>query len=157
MLKQPLILMGFMCFALMANAQSPKLYKDIQFTDVVIDKDLSYVPNPAKENKKSYLFDLYQCPANKATARPLIIWMHGGGFKYGSKEAKDIQLWCNSFARRGYVCAGINYRLSKKMPLFHFDVLKEACYDAVQDAKTAVEYFKLHHAEYNIDPNKIIL
>jgi predicted esterase len=157
MFKQPLMLLGFLCFALMAKAQSPKLYKDIQFTDVTIDKDLSYVPNPAKENKKAYLFDLYQAKENKALARPLVIWMHGGGFKYGTKDAKGIQLWSKTFAQRGYVCAAINYRLSKKMPLFHFDVLKEACYDAVQDAKTAVEYFKLHHEEYNIDPDKIIL
>ena len=156
MFKQPIIILGIFCIALSAKAQAPKLYKDILFNNVTISKDLSYgdvIPN----DKKAHLFDLYEAKENHAKARPLIIWMHGGGFKYGSKGARGIKLWSQTFAQRGYVCADINYRLSKKMPLLHFDVLKEACYDAVQDAKAAMEYFKLHHKEYNIDPNKIIL
>jgi dienelactone hydrolase len=83
--------------------------------------------------------------------------MHGGGFKFGTKEAKGIQIWCKSFAQRGYVCAAINYRLSKRNPLFHFNELQKNCYYAVRDAKMAVAYFKQHHSEYNIDPDKIIL
>src|ERR1700761_3535569 len=83
--------------------------------------------------------------------------MHGGGFKFGSKEAKGIQLWCKTFARRGYVCAAINYSLSKKYPIFNFDEMKRSCYYAVQDAKSAMVYFKKHYKEYNIDPDKIIL
>jgi acetyl esterase/lipase len=83
--------------------------------------------------------------------------MHGGGFKFGTKEAKGIQLWCKTFAQRGYVCAGINYRLSKKNPLTHFDELRRSSYYAIQDAKLAVEYFRKYYKEYGIDPGKIIL
>ncbi len=158
MLKHALVLITI-CLTLKAEAQSIKQlrYKDIIFSNVTIDKDLSYKPNADQKEKKSYLFDLYQPENDHSTPRPLIIWMHGGGFKFGTKEAKGIQIWSKSFARRGYVCAAINYRLSKKNPLFHFDELQKGCYNAVQDAKMAVEYFKLHHAEYNIDPEKIIL
>jgi acetyl esterase/lipase len=83
--------------------------------------------------------------------------MHGGGFKYGSKNAKGIQLWCKTFAQRGYVCAGINYSLSKKDPIFNFNELLKASYYAVQDVKTAVEYFRKNAALYHIDPDKIVL
>ena len=158
MLKHALILSGVLFFAVLANAQTPKLYKDEVFTDVVITKDLSYNLNPPPDEKKSYLFDLYQPKGDNSTKRPLIIWMHGGGFKFGTKGCKrEIQLWSKTFAQRGYVCAAINYRLSKKNPLFHFDVLEQGCYYAVLDAKTAIAYFKQHSAAYNIDPNKIIL
>ena len=159
MLKHALLLASIICFTLKAGAQPAKLlrYKDIIFTGATINKDLSYNPKADKKEKKSYLFDLYQPQNDHSTPRPLIIWMHGGGFKFGTKEAKGIQIWGKSFAQRGYVCAAINYRLSKKNPLFHFDELQKSCYNAVQDAKMAVAYFKLHHSEYNIDPEKIIL
>ena len=142
-----------------AEAQNIKThrYKDSLFSTITVDKDFSYgLNNPAAE-KKSTLFDIYRPVGDTVTKRPLIIWMHGGGFKFGSKEAKSVQLWCKSFAQRGYVCAAINYRLSKKNPLFHFDELQKSCYYAVQDAKLAVAYFRLHCSEYGIDPDKIIL
>ena len=140
-----------------AFAQKGIRYRDLVFTDVNVTKDQKYAANPPADDKKAYLFDLYQPWDDHAEGRPLIIWMHGGGFKFGSKEAKGMQLWGTTFARRGYVCAAINYRLSKKNPLLHFDALKQGSYYAVLDAKKAVAYFKTHCREYNIDPDKIIL
>ncbi len=159
MFKQQLVLLSLFLITLSASAQTGKCfrYKDIIFSDVSIDKDLSYKPNVLKDEKKSYQFDLYQPKGDTAQGRPLIIWMHGGGFKFGSKKAKGIQLWSRTFAQRGYVCAAINYRLSKKNTIFNFDELLKGSYFAVQDAKTAVEYFKKHYKEYHIDPDKIIL
>jgi acetyl esterase/lipase len=66
-------------------------YKDIVFSDISIEEDLSYNPGAAKDAKKAYLFDLYQPKSDDAKGRPLIIWMHGGGFKYGSKTAKGVK------------------------------------------------------------------
>jgi len=159
MLKYSILFIGLLFTALCAKAQIAKRYKykDLVFSDVTIDKDLSYALNAHPNEKKSWLFDLYRPKDDGSSPRPLIIWMHGGGFKFGTKEAKGIQLWSKSFAQRGYVCVAINYRLSKKNPLFDFDEFKKSCYNGVQDVKMAVEYFKLHHMEYNIDTNKIIL
>ncbi len=139
------------------KAQTLHRYKDLVFKEVTIDKNLSYHLSATEKERKAYLFDLYQPKGDSEARRPLIIWMHGGGFKFGSKDAKGIQLWSKTFAQRGYICAGLNYRLSKKNPLFHFDELLKASYFAVQDLKTAVDYFKKHAAEYRIDPDKIIL
>jgi poly(3-hydroxybutyrate) depolymerase len=159
MLRRSLLFLSLFCATLSVTAQTGKCfrYKDLIFSDISINKNLSYAANVSADEKKSYQFDLYQPKNDSADERPLIIWMHGGGFKFGAKEAKGIQLWSKSFAQRGYVCAAINYRLSKKNPLFHFDELQKGCYYAVQDVKTAVEYFKHHSKEYNIDPDKIIL
>jgi len=144
---------------LSANAQTRKnvRYKDIIFSSVTVDEDLSYHPNASKEDKKSYLFDIYQPRNDTSQYRPLIIWMHGGGFKFDTKEAKGVALWSKTFAQRGYVCASINYSLSKENTLFKFDKFIAASYYAVQDAKMAVLYFKEHYKEYHINPNKIIL
>lgn len=156
MFKQSLFIHGILCFTMFAKAQTVK-YKDLVFTEVNKTKDLSYFPNDSSKDKKAHLFDLYQPTGDKSTGRPLIIWMHGGGFKFGTKEANGIELWSRTFAQRGYVCAAISYTLSKKFPVFDFDELKRSCYYAVLDAKQAVAYFKEHAKEYNIDPDKIIL
>lgn len=159
MFKHPIVFILLIFITLSAKAQAPKgiRYKDLIFSDVKTDKDLSYNPNTSKNDKKAYQFDLYQPQNDDEKNRPLIIWMHGGGFKFGSKNAKGMNVWSESFAKRGYVCAAINYRLSKHNPLFHFDELLKSSYYAVQDAKRAVLYFKEHAKEYNIDPDKIIL
>ena len=132
-------------------------YKDLIFNDITINKDQTYYPGALKGEKKPYLFDLYQPTNDVAKARPLIIWMHGGGFKYGSKTAKGVKVWSENFAQRGYVCVSINYRLSKHNPLFHFDELLKSSFYAVQDAKRAVAYFRENAARYGIDPDRIIL
>ena len=149
------ILIGLIVFA-----QPKQLikYKDFVFSEVLIDKNLSYSTDiPEGRKPKYYLFDLYQPSTDNSLKRPLIIWMHGGGFKYGSKKAMGVPLWSKSFARRGYVCAAINYRLSQKKPLRKFIDLAEGCYDAMQDVKKAVAYFKQHHTQFRIDTTRIIL
>ena len=147
----------YIIFGQTTSAQ-PIKYKDFVFSEVITDKNLSYstdIPNGRKP--KYYLFDLYQPAADSSLKRPLIIWMHGGGFKYGSKKAKGIPLWSKSFARRGYVCAAVNYRLSQKKPLKKFNDLAEGCYDAMKDVEKAIAYFKLNHTQFRIDTNRIIL
>jgi poly(3-hydroxybutyrate) depolymerase len=153
----PFIFCLFAFFCSTVQAQTNQRYKDSVFPVVTIDQNLSYHTVAIEKEKKAYLFDLYQPKDDKELRRPLIIWMHGGGFKFGSKSASGIQLWSKTFAQRGYVCAAINYRLSKKNPVFNFDEFLKASYYAVQDVKTAVEYFKRNASLYHIDPDKIVL
>src|ERR1700753_2236770 len=104
------------CLSAGAQMNQPVKYKDIVSPVIHIQRDLSY----GAAGKRSTLFDLYEPRHDSTPLRPLIIWMHGGRFKFGSKEATGIQLWCTDFARRGYVCAAINYRLGKKDLRFTF-------------------------------------
>jgi predicted esterase len=141
----------------LAQKQTQHRYKDVVFTDITIDKDQSYNPDAAEADKKAYQFDLYQPKGDDAQARPLIIWMHGGGFKYGTKTAKAVSVFSKNFAQRGYVCASINYRLSKEHPLRHFGDLLRGSFYATQDAKRAVAYFRKNAAKYHINPDQVIL
>jgi acetyl esterase/lipase len=150
----------FFSFSILAYAQNglPARYRDIVFTETEIQKDLSYatVAHPGIKDKY-YRFDLYEPKTDESAKRPLIIWIHGGGFKFGSKKAAGIQLWCNSFAMRGYACAGINYPLSKNNTLFKFGELKKGAFEAVQAVQEAVAYFKKNAERYRIDTNRIVL
>jgi acetyl esterase/lipase len=74
---------------------------------------------------------------------PVIVGVHGGAFRAGSKEAYVNRLL--PFARRGYVCAAIEYRLSPEAP-----------WPAqIQDCKCAVRYLRAHARELNLDPERI--
>lgn len=158
MLIKNLFIFGlFLFFFSNVQAQTTRRYQDLIFPEVSIVRDLIYHTAANEKEQKAYLFDLFQPAGDSALKRPLIIWMHGGGFKFGSKSAKGVQLWSKTFAQRGYVCAAINYRLSGKNTLFSFDEFLKASYYAVQDAKTAVAYFRKNAALYHIDPDKIIL
>jgi dienelactone hydrolase len=153
---------GF-ALALHAQMKSPTLYKDEVFPAVTVQKDLSYFTDPNGSDPhrgkkgRTNLFDWYEPKGDSAALRPLIIWMHGGGFKFGSKEEVAIRLWSTGFARRGYVCAAINYRLGKKFERFDFDGLVRGCHAAIQDARLAIAYFRQNAGRLRIDTNRIVL
>jgi dipeptidyl aminopeptidase/acylaminoacyl peptidase len=148
-----------MCFQTITYSQPGMLakYRD-KIYPVEINTNISYYMNDnASVKNKYYLFDLFQPKQDSAGLRPLIIWMHGGGFKYGNKKTGGIPLWCKEFSQRGYVCAAINYRLSKKKPLRKFPDLVEGCLEATEDLQKAISYFKQNRDRYKIDTTKIIV
>ena len=146
-------------------------YRDTVFSAVRVEPNLAYrSPLPKGKAGKAYRFDLYEpgeggatesagLPATVAGAagRPLIIWMHGGGFRFGSRKAAGARFWCTSFARRGYLCASIDYRMTVKKTLTSFPALVKGCSIAVEDGREAVAYFKAHYKTWNIDTNRIVL
>jgi len=101
--------------------------------------------------------DLYFPPAtDTAKLRPLVLYIHGGGFK-DPKQTKigGFQTRVGtSLARKGYVVASINYRLTLEIP--DNTTYLEAMIRAVQDAKAAVRFCRQQAIEYKIDTSKII-
>src|SRR5436305_13249448 len=105
-MKYIFVNLTFLMSSIICFSQSihPIRYKDIVFDKIDVQKDLLYLS--ADSIKESYRqFDLYQPVNDTFKKRPLIIWLHGGGFKYGTKNAKEIKIWGNEFAQRGYVVA----------------------------------------------------
>lgn len=100
----------------------------------IAHRDLAYVPNGHERQK----LDLFL--PKEGTNLPLIINIHGGAFKAGSKE-QGVPL---DYLRQGYAVASINYRLSQhaKFPA------------QIEDCKAAVRWLRAHAAEHRIDPNR---
>jgi acetyl esterase/lipase len=142
------LLLSFLCATTLA-ASAQTRYKDLVFHGYTVEKKLAY--------GDKQLFDLYQPKGDSATRRSLLIWIHGGGFKFGSRRAAGTRLWCETFAERGYVCAAIDYQLGKRNFSFTFTDLIDNCKTAVADVRTAVAYFKTNAARWNIDTTRIIL
>lgn len=86
--------------------------------------------------------DLYR-PENRESARPAILFIHGGAWKGGKRS--DMKFYCAKFAGLGYVTATASYRLSGEAP---FPA-------AVHDVKCAVRWLRANAGEYGIDPDRI--
>jgi poly(3-hydroxybutyrate) depolymerase len=130
----------------------------------MIFKSVSITPNQSyrsagmqKAKSRDYLIDIYQPKNDSKTGRSLIIWIHGGGFKFGHKRTRGTPIWSKTFARRGYVCIAMNYRRSKRNPLGNFREMLSSCYNAMDDLNHLVAWSKQHAKKLGIDTNRIIL
>ena len=139
-------------------AQNTKRFQSEVFTSA--DSILNIQYGEAINNKnvpEKLLLDFYS-PAIKDTLakRPLMIFIHGGGFQDGKKSGGFVNLISNSLAKRGYTFASIDYRLGINAPKSNQDYF-EALYRAVQDGKAAVRYFKRYAEKYGIDTAQIFI
>jgi acetyl esterase/lipase len=95
-------------------------------------RDLAYAPG----GHPRQTLDLYLPPS--AAPLPLIIWIHGGAFRMGSK-ADDVPA---DYLTLGYAVASLNYRLSQ-----------HALFPAqIEDCKAAVRWLRAHAGAYGLDP-----
>jgi acetyl esterase/lipase len=83
--------------------------------------------------------DLYLPP--EGATRPLIVWVHGGGWEGGNKRNCPAK----AMVARGYAVASLGYRLSQ-----------HAIYPAqIEDCKAAIRFLRANAATYGIDPARI--
>ncbi len=139
------------------RAQAPGTrFVDPVFQTVNVRKAIEYrTAQSATGIDVALLLDFYEPADDSATRRPLLIFMHGGGFFTGSRESAFAAAFCGELAQRGYAVASIDYRLGVQ-PFSRAGYTK-AIYRAVQDAHVAVRYMKANSQQYRIDPERVFL
>ena len=88
--------------------------------DARVVRDITYVPNGGPRQR----LDLY-LPVQAGPPRPLIVWIHGGGWQAGSKDQCPARL----FVPLGYAAASVEYRFSQDAP---FPAQIEDCKAAIR-------------------------
>lgn len=97
----------------------------------------------------SHAFDFFPASAERA---PLLIYVHGGAWRFGSKDSLTFSSHGTHrlreyFSSHGFACVAINYQLSH-----------EAKFPAqIHDVKAAIRYFRAHAHEFGIDPDRIVI
>ena len=126
------ILAVWFCLATVALAQ-PVGPRPAQVPPgTIVHRDLAYVTGGHERQR----LDLF-LPA-KGTNLPLIINIHGGAFRAGTK-ADGVPL---PYLAQGYAVASIGYRLSQ-----------HAVFPAqIEDCKAAVRWLRANAAKYGLDP-----
>jgi hypothetical protein len=174
----------FIAFALSHTLSSqilPNRYEDQIFVSVIETQGVRFstnVPQPKVNWFHPYVFlsglpvvvfeddfnyvnlemDVFEPQGDTMEVRPLVIVAFGGGFVDDTRKDWDIRLLCENLARRGYVTASIDYRLG--MNVLDEELSKRAVYRGVQDARSAVRFFKQDASNNNtfrVDTNQIFL
>ena len=88
------------------------------------------------------VFDIWL--ADSETPTPLAVYIHGGGFKSGSKEKLKTEK-LNALLEAGISVAAINYRFVTTDPLP----------TAHHDARRAIQFIRSKAGEWNIDTDRV--
>jgi len=115
-----------------------KFFK-LSYQGIVTSRSITYV------TYKDTSLNLDFFPSQMPGKRPCVIMVHGGSWSSGdSKQLADL----NSYlALKGYNVAALNYRLAPKYQTPA----------PVGDIKNALDYFRKHADELNIDTAKFVL
>ncbi|MBL4594841.1 MAG: T9SS type A sorting domain-containing protein [Flavobacteriales bacterium] len=137
---------------LQISAQCNGRYQTDLFSTIDVTSNVQYGSNVNLVGTTINLtMDIYTPQGDVETNRPLIILAHGGSFIGGTKNDADVVYMATELAKKGYVCASINYRLATSP----FDLIAEQTtvkivFNAIQDGKAAVRFFKQDAATSDI-------
>ncbi len=102
--------------------------------------DIAYGEDPLQK------YDLYYLENPTDEPLPVVIIVHGGGFKYMDK--RDWHMYPGFFAmQEGFAMVSMNYRLAPKV----------RHHQQLDDVIAAILHIKDHAKEYNIDPERLFL
>ena len=98
--------------------------------------------------------DVWRPPAgaDDCSNRPLVVWVHGGGWTGGDK-ADAFSDKADFFTAAGYAYASVNYRVTAKPPAVptpQYPVHNN-------DAADAIAWLVDHASELGVDPDRIVL
>jgi acetyl esterase/lipase len=145
-------------------ATAPERYLDEAFAEVAVTENLLYRQTTDYQSQPIDLrLDLYQPVGDQALRRPLVVFMHGGWFAFGSKNGMGPI--AETYARRGFVVAAIDYRVNPDNGHDDFDSIDEAMtdevfldsvFDADADARAAVRWLRDRAAALRVHPEAIV-
>ena len=102
-----------------------------------VRKDMEY----ARIGERVLALDLYH-PTETTGPAPVVVWVHGGAWRSGSKNDVPVKRW----VEQGFAIASVDYRLSPEAP---FPA-------QVHDIKAAIRFLQSKSAELRIDPQKVV-
>lgn len=127
-----------------------------------------FAAKPAKDTRvyavkdgQELKMDIYTLPSETKMEQPCLMFVFGGGFKEGSRDAAEYTDYFTYFAERGFVVVSIDYRLGMKDApapgIFNTQPLRNAIAMAVSDLYSATDYVLRNAQELNIDSTRIII
>ena len=143
-------------------------YVDEVFAELETGSAVVYATAPAlvTGTPEDLLLDWYAPADDDLAARPVIVWVHGGGFRVGNRGT--LADTAAAYARRGYVTLTIDYRLDPgslcqdvqdEITTDPADRIRcvEAIAAAQHDAQAAVRWVRANAEELGADTNRIAI
>ncbi|NNM47780.1 alpha/beta hydrolase fold domain-containing protein [Knoellia koreensis] len=135
----------------LALPDAKQAHTPVQWLRVLVLPFVSYRPGVRRLRNLRYgpggrgnLLDLYQDRRAPQAPTPLIVYIHGGAFRFGSKRLGGRPLLYH-LARRGWTCASISYR-----PRTNYD-------GQLADVKKAIAWLRARAADLSIDTTTVVI
>ncbi len=179
-MKQLLTLIAVIGCFMQLSAQEGRFLSEV-FTEVKVTPNVVYgqnatvitLPITGGATKVSLIMDVYEPEGDAAKERPLVLIFHTGNFLpvpqngqiNGTYRDSSIVEYARRLAKMGYVAASCQYRqgwnpLAQSQPERALGLI-QAAYRSVQDARTAIRYFKRSYVEFDnqfgVDTSRIVL
>jgi len=155
-LKRSLHLSLILCSFFVITVQGQRFKTDI-FTSMDSNVNIRYgEAKNIKNEMETLMLDIFMPSADTMKKRPLIVFIHGGGFQNGNRKVSITQRTVRQFVPKGYVVSCISYRLGIEDPKSNKDYA-EAMYRAQQDARTAIRFLKANATRWNIDTAQVFV
>ena len=152
-MKNPIFILLFL-LSFSISAQQRFIDESFQLEET---ETKTYATKEGEELK----LDIYQPKNDTMQHRPVIIFMHGGGFAGGTRTNPAEVDFARTAAKKGYVAVQISYRLTRKRQSFGCDYnasgKMETFKMAAEDFMDAVNFMVKNKEEFNINPAKIIV
>ncbi len=152
------ILLGILLFFSLNQSNAQKRYLT-EITNAVKISTYTYI----KKQGDNLKMDIYTPVCDNNNKRPVLLYVHGGGFYTGIRNDEGVVTFCKDIAKLGFVAVSIEYRLLRKgtKTLFGCDCPKRdkilALYAAVEDLQDAMRFLMEKDSELGIDKNAVIL
>jgi len=134
---------------------------EVAYTSRPNYKNLQYTSEKSKEAERGLSIltpkmDIYLPPNTIPSIRqPLLVMVHGGGYSGGDKQAWQNEAY--TYARAGFICASINYRLTQNGGNQSPEFRTYAIQCAVENAQNAIRFLKFNADKYNIDTSRVAI
>lgn len=92
----------------------PGPYEVLTYEDIVFGSGLAHSQSSTEASAVPLKLDVY-CPDTNSTNRPVLMFIHGGGFTGGIKHKPEIIEMGKYYASRGFVYVSIDYRTTEEL------------------------------------------
>ncbi len=82
------------------------LFPTMAKADIAVTRSIHYGQNAAQ------IVDVYQPDMCREALCPVVLWVHGGGWRHGDMQGAAANGLLTTWANQGIVMVGVNYRLS---------------------------------------------
>lgn len=132
-------LLSCLLLASAAQAEAPS-WADGSGADIEVRPHLVYSQAGGQDLK----LDLY-LPHDRRRPRPLVIWVHGGGWVGGSREVANLRLL--PWLQMGWAAANVSYRVAKQA----------TAPAALEDVRCALRWLHARADEFKLDRERFVI
>jgi acetyl esterase/lipase len=102
--------------------------------------------------QQELLLDAYFPPtSDNRTKKPVLVFVHGGGFVNGDKTGEEDVTFMKKLVQRGFAAVSVNYRLTGEY--WPWDTQRPQL-DAVEDVRAAVRFVRSIAEQQHLDTDR---